>query len=390
VVRLQGAISTETTRALDHYLRARLPPRSTHIALELSEVTLLSAAGIRVLTEHSRRLTAAGRALSIVAPSPHVRSILELTNARNVLNVYDSVSLAIVDRGKSRAGPSLAPATDSPPVRTAGRLDEDMVGLRIAMHRKPTVARAVGLIQGRYGIPDPDRAFRLLTGSAEQHLLSPYHLARSLLATPAPDGGTEWFPGRRPLPEPLLTFYSRPISHRGNHSAVIGAFLRTALTYFATTMGATHLTEPPGDTLWLELQQGLPTPAVCHLVDTRHIQQAVRPAVSGQRRVVIADISTNTLISVDTQQVLLESGIHALHCTPMVTATGEHTGMISVYHPDRGHTPTGIQNAKLDHAATEVATWLAWHGATIVPAALEHLHQQARTRPSIPDGVSGE
>ncbi|MEV4313879.1 STAS domain-containing protein [Actinocrispum sp. NPDC049592] len=369
VLRIQGPISAETSRALDHYLRARLPPEYTHVALDLSATTLLTAAGVRVLTEHARRLVARGRRFSLVAPNSHVMGILNLTSASSVVKVYDTVSLAIVDARKS--APAVAGEPGPAAARSAG--PEHVLGLRMALHTKPAITQAAGLLQGRYGLGE-NQAFQLLGDSAQRHGLTVHHLAQAVLATPAPGRGAEWFPGRRRRPEPFVTFCARPPGDRGDHAAMMAAFFSTVLRYFATARGALHLTEASGRPMWLDRRQGLSARVAYHLVEPHRDCQPVALALTGRRRVIVTDILAYTSIPVAARSVLADSGLRAMHSTPMVSAGGECFGAITAFHTEPGHEPTGIQCAKTDHAAAEVAEWLAWHRETLVKDALEDLH----------------
>ncbi|MEV4314986.1 STAS domain-containing protein [Actinocrispum sp. NPDC049592] len=379
VVRVSGSIAGDDCPTLDHFLHTKVPWRTGHVVMDLSGVTLLSAAGIRVLTRYANRLNQRGRGFSLVAVSEQVRRTLEVAWADAMFKIYDSVSLAA-------AGHSSLPTpqvTPDPPQDQNDRLVtalDQVLRLRAATYTKPVIARAVGVIQGRYGIDDADHALRLLGQCAKNHHLPLVLLARTLLATPAPTGTGSWLPDRPHRTEPLLTFYVRPAAHHANRIAVVAAFLDTAVKYMATTMGAVHVADPLGDGLCLGQHQGLPDSLAFHLVDPEDGHQVALAARAGRTRITIPDIAdttTSTQVPEQTARLLIRLGIHALQCTPLLTPEGHCAGTITTYHRDSGHTASELAYARLDQAATELADWLEWHQATIAREALEQLHQRA-------------
>ncbi|MEV4313731.1 STAS domain-containing protein [Actinocrispum sp. NPDC049592] len=96
VVRLSGEVDADSSRTLDHQLRTRMPVASRYLIVDLSEVTLMGAAGIRVLLEHTKRLAGSGRRMLTVASTPHMVRLLRLTEATGALNIHPSMPSAMI------------------------------------------------------------------------------------------------------------------------------------------------------------------------------------------------------------------------------------------------------------------------------------------------------
>ncbi|MFD1049830.1 STAS domain-containing protein, partial [Kibdelosporangium lantanae] len=197
VLDVRGTVDASTSRSLDHYLVTRVPTGIRHVVVNLDGVSTLAAAGVRVLVAHAQRLAKASRQLHVVASGEHARRVLEVTDLR----VHRSLL-------------SVLPMLADGPVKPPGDLLREVLDLRAELRAKPVVARAFGMLQERYHINDFAVVVDLFRASAHEHRLGMPGFARVLLATEPPSDDSLWFPGRRRLPEPLLTFYPRPRSHR--------------------------------------------------------------------------------------------------------------------------------------------------------------------------------
>jgi anti-anti-sigma regulatory factor len=342
VVRLQGAIDAAASDLLDKYLHVQ---DSTYV-VDLSEVTLLSAAAIRVL---------AGHKLRVVASTPHIQRVLQLTE---VMASYNSVPAAIA--AQEDAG-----------------LRQQVFDLRAALRTRPHIARALGMLQGRYALTDADTAFELLRDSAQRYNLRLYTLASALLSAPPPRHPTDrWFPGRVPRPAPELTFRSHPADRRQNRTAVLSSLLDAVLGYMATTTGDVQVADENG--LRLEQHRGLPPDFLDFFATVDDATTSCAVAQRRKERVVVTDVATDPIFAGTTSgQMLVQAGIQAVQSTPLIAPSGRCVGVVSTHHTQRGHTPTEQQCDDIDRAVKETAAWLEWHQRTVVLDALEHLHQQA-------------
>jgi anti-anti-sigma factor len=95
VLQVRGEIDADSSRILDHQLRTRLTPGSRFVIVNLSEVTLLGAPGIRVLIEHSTRLARTDRRMLTVAPTPYIRRLLRISSASTLLESYRDMHSAV-------------------------------------------------------------------------------------------------------------------------------------------------------------------------------------------------------------------------------------------------------------------------------------------------------
>ncbi|ONI88700.1 hypothetical protein ALI144C_06685 [Actinosynnema sp. ALI-1.44] len=370
VVRIVGDIDTDTSRTFDHYLRTRLPAEARHVVVDLSRVDVLGARGVRTLVEHTARLTSQGRRLFTVVSSPKVRRVLGAAHAAEDLRLFQSLPLAIA------ASESPGEVTAEPPeaVDTTG-LQEEIYGLREALRTRPVVARALGVVQERYRLPDSAATFGLLRESAQRHNIRLYTLARALLEAHPPHGQV-WFPGRARRPAPSLSFVAQQPQHRGNRSAVLNSLLEAATCYMQASAASVRLADGLDDALRLELTLNV-SPALAD-----RLASSENPATAEEKAAVavVPDVTAAPGLADDIRCALLDAGIQATQSTPLLSDERKFFGVLTTYHAERGFAPSRLQCARLEHAATEVATWLDWHARTVMLDALEHIHTGAVQR----------
>jgi anti-anti-sigma regulatory factor len=355
VLRVHDAIDAMNSDDFAEHLGTKIPADVPHVVIDLGGLTTLTAAGVRVLIEHTKL-----RSLRTVASTPHVRNILELTSAPGELTVYDSVTAAIA---ACHASPDLA------------ELRQEIYGLRAALRTRPMIARALGLIQGRYRMSD-DKAFTLLRESAQRHNLKLHALASALLAAPPPRSPEEWFPGRVRRPAPPLSF--QPYDRQHNRTAVLATFLEKAIDLMDTTSGDLQLVDAPNGVLRLEQHRGLPPEFVDFFATVSDSSTPCGVALQRKARVVVLDVATDPIFAgTSSRKMVLDVGIRSVQSTPLLTPDGRCVGMISTHDSRIGKTPTATQTAQLDGEANELASWLDWHQRTIVLDALEYVHQRA-------------
>jgi anti-sigma B factor antagonist len=82
---LHGEIDIVTAPAIRRCLMAAISGGDVHVAVDMSGVTFLGAAGIGVLVAAANRARDAGGSLSLRAPSPRVRWLLDVLHLDAVL-----------------------------------------------------------------------------------------------------------------------------------------------------------------------------------------------------------------------------------------------------------------------------------------------------------------
>jgi anti-anti-sigma factor len=65
------------------------------IVLDLAEATFADSAGLGMLVALNRRIRRQGGDLRLAAPSPEVRTVLELTRLHRLFEIYDDVRDAV-------------------------------------------------------------------------------------------------------------------------------------------------------------------------------------------------------------------------------------------------------------------------------------------------------
>ena len=75
---LDGEIDIATAPAIRRLLLAAISGGDVHLAVDVSGVTFIGAAGIGVLVAAANRAREAGGDLSLLAPSPRVRWLLDV------------------------------------------------------------------------------------------------------------------------------------------------------------------------------------------------------------------------------------------------------------------------------------------------------------------------
>jgi anti-sigma B factor antagonist len=77
-VALDGEIELSNCPAIRRLLRAAIDGGNVHLAVDMSGVTFIDAAGIGVLVAAANRARAAGGGLSLLAPSRQVQRLLDI------------------------------------------------------------------------------------------------------------------------------------------------------------------------------------------------------------------------------------------------------------------------------------------------------------------------
>jgi anti-sigma B factor antagonist len=82
---LDGEIDIVTAPAIRRFLMAAISGGNVHLAVDMSGVTFIGAAGIGVLVAAANRAREAGGGLSLLAPSQQVQRLLEVLHLDAIL-----------------------------------------------------------------------------------------------------------------------------------------------------------------------------------------------------------------------------------------------------------------------------------------------------------------
>lgn len=82
---VDGEIDIATAPAIRRLLVAAISAGDVHLAVDMSGVTFIGAAGIGVLVAAANRAREAGGTLSLLAPSPQVLWLLDICHLNGIL-----------------------------------------------------------------------------------------------------------------------------------------------------------------------------------------------------------------------------------------------------------------------------------------------------------------
>src|SRR5205823_10266103 len=83
---LDGEIDISTCPAIRRFLMAAISGGDVHLAVDMCGVTFIDATGIGVLVAAANRARQAGGGLSLLAPSPQVRRLLDVLHLDAILS----------------------------------------------------------------------------------------------------------------------------------------------------------------------------------------------------------------------------------------------------------------------------------------------------------------
>ena len=102
---LDGEIDIATCPAIRRFLMAAISGGDVQLAVDVSGVTFIGAVGIGVLVAAANRAREAGGSLSLLAPSPQVRRLLDILHLDAILPIAEHLRWPDAHgRGRSRAG----------------------------------------------------------------------------------------------------------------------------------------------------------------------------------------------------------------------------------------------------------------------------------------------
>jgi anti-sigma B factor antagonist len=89
---LDGEIDIATCPAIRRFLMAAISGGDVHLAVDVSGVAFIDASGIGVLVAAANRARQAGGGLTLLAPSPQVRRLLDILRLDAVLPIAERLA----------------------------------------------------------------------------------------------------------------------------------------------------------------------------------------------------------------------------------------------------------------------------------------------------------
>lgn len=380
ILRLSGSLDSSACSLLSEALAPHLDGRA-HLLLDVSEVTALAAAGTGLLVECAQQLAAHQRVLGLVGAAGHVEDSLRAAGRSTGQPVlYPSVGAALASIPDPRHADRLdATRTTLGVAQEMAELRRSRRDLRAQVRTRPLIGQAMGILAERYRLPDGEAAFELLRACSQEHNLKLRAVAAAVIAAPRPQSPTGmWFPGRARRPLPVARLLRRPGVEPTNRSSVLEAVLDEAVRCSGTRRAGVQLVDPALDVLVLEKHRGFTDDFADFFAHVAGRGTACAACRRRAQRVTVTDVAADAHFDGGRfRRALLEEGIRALDCTPVVNAAGHGVGVISAHFTRPGHRPTEDQARALDLLAQETADWLAWYQRTVVLEALEQLHAMA-------------
>jgi anti-anti-sigma factor len=116
ILRVSGRIDFESALDFEHQINAMIQEADDCYIIELSQVELLSSAGLRVMLSTAKRVAHRNASLALAAPSQVVRQVFEISHFNLLFKIFPSVAAAIAAlKGETEVIPAREFATDSLP-----------------------------------------------------------------------------------------------------------------------------------------------------------------------------------------------------------------------------------------------------------------------------------
>jgi anti-anti-sigma factor len=125
ILRVSGRIDFESALDFEHHINAMIQETGDCFIIELSQVELLSSAGLRVMLSTAKRVAHRNESLALAAPSQVVRQVFEISHFNLLFKIFPSVPAAITAlKGTTEVVQTGAPAQDSFPSSDPDRQEE--------------------------------------------------------------------------------------------------------------------------------------------------------------------------------------------------------------------------------------------------------------------------
>ena len=116
ILRVSGRVDFESALDFEQQINSMIQQDCDCFIIELSEVELLSSAGLRVLLSTAKRVSHRDASLGLAAPSQVVRQVFEISHFNLLFKIFPSVAEAIAAlKGSSHEAESGAPTAAAGP-----------------------------------------------------------------------------------------------------------------------------------------------------------------------------------------------------------------------------------------------------------------------------------
>src|SRR5580698_8860591 len=125
ILSVSGRIDFESALDFEQHINAMIQEDGDGYIIELSQVELLSSAGLRVMLSTAKRVAHRNASLALAAPSQVVRQVFEISHFNLLFKIFPSVPAAIAAlKGTAEVVQTGAPAPDSIPPSDPDRQEE--------------------------------------------------------------------------------------------------------------------------------------------------------------------------------------------------------------------------------------------------------------------------
>src|SRR6201998_4728106 len=133
ILRVSGRIDFESALDFEHHINAMIQEPGDCYIIELSQVELLSSAGLRVMLSTAKRVAHRDASLALAAPSQVVRQVFEISHFDLLFKIFPSVAEAIA----ALKAPSHEAESDAGSTVSAGREENAEKALPLANKPPP-------------------------------------------------------------------------------------------------------------------------------------------------------------------------------------------------------------------------------------------------------------
>src|SRR6516162_1105353 len=117
ILRVSGRVDFESALDFEQQINSMIQQDGDCFIIELSQVELLSSAGLRVLLSTAKRVSHRDASLGLAAPSQVVRQVFEISHFNLLFKIFPSVAEAIA----ALKGPRHEAESGPPSAASAGR-----------------------------------------------------------------------------------------------------------------------------------------------------------------------------------------------------------------------------------------------------------------------------
>jgi anti-sigma B factor antagonist len=130
ILRVSGRIDFESALDFEHQINAMIQEGGDCFIIELSQVELLSSAGLRVMLSTAKRVAHRNASLALAAPSQVVRQVFEISHFNLLFKIFPSVPAAItaLKGGVENSIPEEFPTDSLPASGPAGLVESKTLG----------------------------------------------------------------------------------------------------------------------------------------------------------------------------------------------------------------------------------------------------------------------